>query len=124
MDGLFTPLNKEMNTDTCQQREDLFGDGKFQCVVSVTPGVQSGGRYPGEDQVEAEVGFCEPSPECGNAALPDDPCKVTEYFGNALGECGYTGCTGRRFNRMNFSLSFGLKNKLRFHFDSEIHVQS
>ena len=68
MDQLFTPLNKEMNTDTCQPREDLGGDGKFQCVVSVTPGVQSGGLFsnPGEDQVEAEVGFCEPGPACGN----------------------------------------------------------
>ena len=27
--------------------------------------------------------------------------------------------TGRRFNRHNFGLSFGLKNRLRFHFDSD-----
>ena len=38
LDRLFTPLNKEMNKDACQQRETLLGDDKFQCVVSVKPG--------------------------------------------------------------------------------------
>ena len=32
------------------------------------------------------MGFCEPSPECGNAALPEDPCKVSEYFYKAVKE--------------------------------------
>ena len=92
MDGLFTPFNKELNTDTCQQREGLLGDGKFQCVISVTPGTSDSckerlkGRL-GEDtcegEVKAVVGFCERSPECGNVALPDDPCEVADYFWEA-----------------------------------------
>ena len=77
MDRLFTPRNKELNTDTCQLRDIGMGGGKFQCIVSVTPAG------------EAELGICEPGPACGNAALPDDPCQVLHYFTTTVEECGW-----------------------------------
>ena len=39
------------------------------------------------------MGFCDPGPGCGNAAFPDDPCKVSEYFYKAAKECGFMACT-------------------------------